>query len=96
MWKNIICNSNLIQADTGKALLIKLPKSEFTFWHPSKLCRLSGKNNYRLSFGYTDEFKFKCFRKSRKTGNILEDIELNSQEIENIFNGKNYASESED
>lgn len=86
-WKNIVCNSNLIQFDTGKALLIKLPKSELTFWHPAKLCKLSGKNNYRLSFGYTDEFNFKCFRKSSKTYQILEEKELTAQEIEVIFNG---------
>ena len=96
MWKNIICNSNLVLADTGKSLLIKLPKSELAFWHPVKLCRFSGKNNYRLSFGYTDEFTFKCFRKSDKTGNILEERELNSTEIEEIFNSIKNESESKD
>lgn len=85
-WKNISCNSNLIQFDTGRALLIKLPKSELTFWHPSKLCRLSGKNNYKLSFGYTDNFTFRCFRKSSKTQNILEEKEMNTNEIERVFN----------
>ncbi len=34
----IILNSNSVQHDTGKALLIKLPKSELCFWHTKRFC----------------------------------------------------------
>lgn len=83
-WKNLIGNSNLIQAETAKAYLIKLPKSELMFWHPAKLVKLSGKNNYRMSISYTNEFKFKCFRKG-KSGSILEERELDPEQLEKFF-----------
>lgn len=75
MWKKLEANSNLIQHDTGNAVLIKLPKSDLKFWHPKKCVRTSGKNGYRMSISYTDDFEFKCERKGGVGGKeILESV----------------------
>lgn len=88
-WKQVIANSNLIQSNTEKAVLIKLPHSEYKFWHPSKCVRLSGKNGYRMSISYTDEFKFKCFKNGKGKYNRFDKIaekELSAEEFEKYFN----------
>ncbi|WP_324171125.1 hypothetical protein [Sulfurimonas sp.] len=88
MWKNIEINSNSVQTETIKATLIKVPKTEFLFWHPSKLIRKSGKDGYKLSFGYTDNFTFKLFRNGKGKHNShekIEEIELSAQDFEKRF-----------
>ncbi len=87
-WKNVTANSNLIQAETERAVLIKLPKSELKFWHPRKCVRTNGKNGYRLSIGYTDSFEFKAFRngKGRYNGHEkIEEVTLTSAQFEKYF-----------
>lgn len=87
-WKTIEANSNLIQHDTGKAVLIKVPNSEFKFWHPAKCVRTSGKSGYRLSISYTDSFDFKLFRSGKGRYNKSEKIEektVTSSELESMF-----------
>jgi len=87
-WKTVKANSNLIQSSTGKAVLIKLPKSELMFWHPAKCVKQSGKGGYLMEISYTDEFKFKAFRngKGKSTFNVkIEEKELNSAEFEAYF-----------
>lgn len=54
------------------------------FWHPRKLVRFSGKNNYLATFGYTDEFVFKIFRNGKGRYNKFETIEekeLSAEEL---------------
>lgn len=87
-WKNITANSNLIQVETNKAVLIKLPKSEFVFWHPSKLVRTSGKNGYHMSIGYTDDFTFNIFKQGKGRYNKTEKIsehQISVEELEAYF-----------
>lgn len=94
-WKQIIANSNLIQTSTDKAILIKLPKSELMFWHPAKCVRLAGKNNYRMTISYTDDFKFKAFRNSKGKHNFkdkIEERELTAAQFEEFF----HSAESQD
>lgn len=94
-FKNVTANSNLIQTETATAVLIKLPKSELMFWHPKKCVRTSGKRGYRLSIGYTADWKFKCFRNGKgKTTSFtkIEERELSATEFEAYFN----AGEGED
>lgn len=64
-WEKITINSNCVKAQTDKAILIKIPKEDLFFWHPTKCVRFSGKNNYLVTFSFTDDFIFKVF----KTGN---------------------------
>jgi hypothetical protein len=86
MWKQIEANSNLIQHDTGSAVLIKLPKSDLKFWHPKKCVRTGGKNGYKMTISYTDSFSFKCERKGGVGGKeILETKIFNGDEILSAF-----------
>lgn len=87
-WKKVTSNSNLIQANTEKAVLIKLPKSKLKFWHPAKCVKVHGKKGYLLSISYTDSFKFKCFRNGEGKYNFkdkIEEVELTAKEFEAYF-----------
>ena len=87
-WKNLEFNSNNIQNETAKATLIKVPKTDYLFWHPSKLVRTFGKKGYMLSLGYTDDFTFKLFRNGNGKHNShekIEEFELSAKEFEERF-----------
>ena len=91
MWKNIEINIQNIEADTGKATLIKMPNTSdyagYKFWHPSKLVRY-GSNSYARSIGYTDEFTFKLFKNGNGKHNkfdVIDEIEIDAEEFEEAF-----------
>ncbi len=89
-WKKVTTNSNLIQHETDKACLIKLPKSNLLFWHPLKCVRTSGKNSYHLSISYTDAFTFKVFTPGKGKHNRAEKFneqELTVEQFEKYFVG---------
>ena len=92
MWKNIEINLQNIEAETEKAVLIKMPNNSnyagYKFWHPSKLVRY-GSNSYARSIGYTDQFTFKL----KKYGNgkwnktkVIDEKEISVEEFEEAFN----------
>lgn len=84
IWRNIKANSNLIQHETEKAVLIKLPKSKMKFWHPKKLVRFEGKNDYLMSIGITDDFEVRLFRNGEGQYNrtdVLEEEEISGAEL---------------
>lgn len=83
-WKGVIANSNLIEAESATSYLVKLPKTDFKFWHSKKLIRLSGKGNYRMDIRYPEDFIFKCKRYGTKN-NVLEEKELSPAEFEKHF-----------
>lgn len=87
-WRNVSANSNLIQTKTGKAVLIKLPGSSWLFWHPAKLVRTSGKNDYYMSISFTDDFVFKLFKNGKGKYNKFEKIdewEMSADEFAKYF-----------
>ena len=80
-WKKIAVNSNLIQHTTDKAVLIKQPETDFTFWHPKKLIKIKGKNGYLIDISYNDDFTFEFFRTSTKTYERLEKKEVSANDF---------------
>lgn len=84
-WLKVKANSNLIQAETDRAVLIKLPKTELCFWHPSKLVKYSGKKGYKITISYTDGWKFIAKRTSQKTKAILEEREIPAEKFPSYF-----------
>jgi hypothetical protein len=92
MWKNLEFNSNNVQTETAKSVLIKVPGSKLKFWHPSKLVRYKGKGGYLVSIGFTDDFTFNLFRNGEGKYNSrekIEEVELTANEfVEKYFNGE--------
>lgn len=87
MWNTIQANRNLIQAQTDKAVLIKLPKTDWMFWHPAKCVRLEGKGGYLLKISYTSEFKIKLFRQGKGWDKkILAEKIVSGDELQALFN----------
>ena len=94
-WKNININTNLIETETDKAVLFKMPHNSnyngYVFWHPSKLVR-SGRHSASVSVGYTDDFRFKLkeYRKGKYNWkNVISEIEIGATEFEEAFRKTN-------
>lgn len=91
MWKSININTQNIEAQTSKAVLIKMPNSSiyhgYSFWHPSKLVR-SGKHSYSVSVSYTDEFVFRLKKYGQGKWNkskVIDGKEIDAEEFETAF-----------
>lgn len=87
MWKNIIINENQIETTTERSALVKVPNSDWKFWHPLK-CLHSNGNQYSL--GYTDNFTFRLFKNGNGRHNKFEKVaekEVGADEIEELFAG---------
>jgi len=87
-WIQIKANSNLIQKETEKSVLIKLPKSELMFWHPIKCVRANGKGGYLMTISFTEDFKFNLFRNGKgKTTSFtkIEEVEYTAKELQEAF-----------
>ena len=88
MWKKIEFNKQNIKAETGKAVLIKLPNKSkyngYTFWFPSKFIDVIGGKGYFMSFTYKEDFQFKLFTKTKE-------IILTAKQLEEIYNVDNQS-----
>lgn len=89
-WQSLIFNSQNIEKETARAVLIKLPHSSkfdgWSFWHPKKLIKDAGGKGYFLSLSYTDDWEFKISK-----GKDLKVI--TPKDIEEAFNRGHEAFE---
>lgn len=84
-WNKVECQANCIIHSTGRADLIKIPTTNWEFWHPSKLVRQYGKSGYMISISYTDDFTFNLKKKSKSGKSIVEEIEISGSEFADYF-----------
>lgn len=79
MWKNIYINSNLIQRDTGRAVLFAMPKNGryagWTFWHPEKCVHGVHGRTDCVCIGYTDEWDFRLIKKDNTMNITVKEFE---------------------
>lgn len=78
-WHKLNLNAQNIEAETERAVLIKMPHSSdydgFKFWHPKKLVREAGGNGYLLTLSFTDDFEFKLIKNGNGRYNKSEIID---------------------
>lgn len=92
MWTKIFFNTQNIQSDTGRSVLIKMPnKSQYNgwvFWHPKKLVREQGGKGYHSAFSFTEDwiFKVKLYGKGRyNSKDVIREVELEASEMKEIW-----------
>lgn len=93
MWEKIYFNSQNVETDTDKSILINMPKKSpyagMAFWHPTKLVREEGGKGYHLSFSFSDTWKFKVF-KQYKNGTKRE-VFLSPDQMQRAFGAADEA-----
>lgn len=81
-------NSNLILWETEKALLVKLPKTDYQFWVPKKLCKSYGKNGYSISMFVPEGFEVKAQKMGKGSYNknvVIAEMNLKYSDFISYF-----------
>ena len=85
-WKRVCTNSNRVQHQTERAVLIKMPNNSeykgFMFWHPLSLCKF---NRGKLQIYFTCDFVFELNKYVGNTRKILRNISLDADELMEAF-----------
>lgn len=76
-WKMIKIEEKQIIAETEKAILFKIPKQDFLFWHSIKLVRESKNDDNFVTLSFTDEFVFNVFKNGTIDNNFEKESEQN-------------------
>jgi hypothetical protein len=92
MWHNIQFNANLIQYETARAVLIKLPEVTDQFWHPIKCVRfVPGSGDSLIKIGVADDMIIKTHRPGNGQYNRtikLDEREYNAEQFIEKMRGK--------
>jgi hypothetical protein len=86
--KKVDTNSNLLKGEKNGKYLIKLPKSEFMFWHPKELVHFSGKKNYLMTISYEEGKYIHVFRNGNGKYNrdqVMDEMCLTTSMWEKYF-----------
>ncbi|MBM6876122.1 hypothetical protein [Fusobacterium mortiferum] len=81
-------NSNLILWETEKALLVKLPKTDYQFWITKKLVKFYGKSSYQVNMFVPEGFQVKIQKMGKGQYNkntVIEEKILNYNEFIKYF-----------
>lgn len=90
-WKHININSNMIKAESDKAVLVACPNesrySGYSFWHSSK-CVRSGRHRASVELSYTEDFTFKLMKYGKGKNNqreVLDTKVIDAEEFEDLY-----------
>lgn len=94
-WKRLRIPKTNIVYETATAVLITMPHSSdydgFKFWHSWKITENTGRSYNIL---YNENFTFKLFKNGKGQYNkreVIERLEIKSEELEEAFHKEEYA-----
>jgi|GEM_PF-990694 len=88
MWHSIFFNSQSIQRESERSVLIKMPNRSsyngYAFWHSKKLVREQGGKGYHLTFRFPNDYIFHvklygCGRYNSR--DVINEVELTAREM---------------
>ena len=87
-WKKILVNTQNVETETGKAVLIKMRHNSdydgYKFWHPAK-CVRPGSNSSELEVSFTDTWEFKLIKNGNGKYNsreIIDQLTIDAETME--------------
>lgn len=87
-WKTISVPSTLIECIREKNYLLKVPNSEYYFWHPIYWVELKGHKSQLVHIKYSNDYMFTIFKCDVSPNNFYtrkEGKKVNVAEFEKYF-----------